>query len=120
MQQRKCIQCEKPLSADHVGDKCSLCAIGLLPSAPVDSGFDYQAQHIVEGRVLSGVICPQCYAELSLADLSARSCAICGGVFTHDRLQIMLRDARTRRDTPLPAPDASYSAHIWPEDAPLR
>ena len=120
MQMRKCIQCEKPLPADCVGDKCSLCAIGLVPTTPLsDELSSYQSPIQVEGRQLSGVECPNCQAELTVADLGHRSCAICGVRFSVERADMLRRGQRVAQ-LPQGIIETTLGDTRWPEDAPLR
>jgi hypothetical protein len=71
----------------------------------------------VEGRVLAGTYCPHCHAEMTLADLSRRSCAICGAVVVPEALRmppgpIVVDQQQNTR--PL-----EMRKDRWPDDAPL-
>ncbi len=97
------------------GDVCSLCAIGLTPAEPLGQFDTSSPDYIPEGRVLAGSYCPHCHAEMTLADLSRRSCAICGAPVAPEALS-------------RPAGPLIASPHIeapvvrdqrWPDDAPL-
>ena len=109
MNVRKCAGCDKELPVGHVGTLCSLCAIGLLPASTVDLGMENQTSLQVQGRVLSGLYCTHCHAELNLADLSRRSCSICGAHVDPEILRAMAR---------LPALAAGPTGVRWPDDAP--
>lgn len=121
---RRCIQCNKTLPADYAGEKCSLCAIGLIPSpGEKDPGPEFQYQHVVEGRQLSGVQCPSCNAELTLADLGYRGCAICGTRFSVERAEMLMREARMKSahfSLVTHYNETTLGDRAWPEDAPLR
>jgi hypothetical protein len=114
--EKHCTTCGKPLPPDFTGEQCSLCRVGL---APVRAAEAPPAQIEYEGRVLSGMFCPSCSAELSIADLTLGRCAICNSVVS----------AATAINTPYqplldelgrPLGHASRgNQKVWPEDAPL-
>jgi hypothetical protein len=120
MEVRCCIKCEKPLPADFAGDRCSLCAIGLLPSPAAEESFEPQANHAIEGRQLSGAHCPSCHAELTLGDLGFRSCAICGARFTAEKAEMLMRATRVPMRLKTTIIETTIGDKTWPEDAPLR
>jgi hypothetical protein len=121
MSERHCIQCAKPLPATYGGDKCSLCSIGLLPaSGSALLERESQTVHVVEGRKLSGVPCPQCHAELTMADLGFCSCAICGTHFSRERAEALLIASRHKLHYVTPFVDSTLGDRAWPDDAPLR
>jgi len=118
MKEKRCKQCSKALPAHHVGELCELCAVGLWPADPVESEPAYQTGVIVEGRQLSGEFCPNCHAELTLADLSLKSCAICGATISSRPGQ----SSRSKRRAELQAARQARKEHEerpWPEDAPI-
>jgi len=117
---RRCIQCDKPLPADYLGDRCSLCAIGLFPTPAADDSFEVQARHVVEGRRLSGTHCPSCHAELTMGDLGLRSCAICGAHFTPEKTELLLQAAQLPATLNTQFRDTTLGDKVWPDDAPLR
>jgi hypothetical protein len=120
MEVRRCMQCAKPLPADYIGDRCSLCAIGLLPSADTNESFEAQGRHVVEGRQLSGAHCPFCHAELTLGDLGFRSCAICGAHFSAEKAEMLLRAVRLPATLSTRVNETTLGDKAWPDDAPLR
>ena len=77
-------------------------------------------ESVISGRRLSGVFCPECEAEFSLADLKQLNCSICGAKFTPERMANLIRRADFEK-----ARGASESRETalgeknWPEDAPL-
>lgn len=115
---KRCATCNKELPDTQAGNLCSLCSIGLTPSVSAAETEEHQASYEVEGRALSGTYCPQCHAELTLADLSKRSCAICGSAIALELLRIA---------PPVEVSDPNYATQSvspvrgtrWPEDAPL-
>ena len=122
MATRNCKYCGKELPVGATDDKCSLCAIGLIPTdAAVSAPREKQDSHIVEGRTLSGVHCPGCHAEFSLADVSNCRCSICGAQFSEDRMDQMVRRVRgANRQMPEMALKPTGIGHqSWPDDAPI-
>jgi len=109
MNVKRCTGCNKELPAGYVGTQCSLCAIGLVPTAAVDLRSEHQTPFQVQGRVLSGLYCTHCRAELNLADLSRRSCSICGSHVDPEVLRAMARQ---------PAVAQGPTGVRWPDDAP--
>jgi hypothetical protein len=75
----------------------------------VDERVQHQTAFQVEGRVLSGLYCTHCHAELNLADLSRRSCSICGAHVDPEILRAMARQ---------PALAMGPTGVRWPDDAP--
>jgi len=122
MEDKVCKLCGKTLPADYAGDKCSLCAIGLVPveREPLETATE-KAEVPSEGRQLSGVICPRCDAELTLADLKHLECSICGSVFTAEQLNELIRKAELDRNRLAVTPfrDTGLGEKNWPEDAPI-
>ena len=120
MDEKRCNRCNKVLPRGCRGDLCQLCAVGLFPAEPVEVSVKHQAGIVVEGRQLSGRFCPGCYAELTIADLGLRTCAICGanlGATIHQltvgkRRAELASGQRTRSRLP--------GEKTWPGDAPVR
>jgi hypothetical protein len=109
MNVKKCAGCDKELPASHVGTLCSLCAIGLRPSGAPDLKAHHQTGFEVQGRMLSGLYCTHCHAELNLADLSRRSCSICGAHVDPEILRAMAHRSPV---------SAGPTGVRWPDDAP--
>ncbi len=114
--EKHCTTCGKMLPPESAGEQCSLCRVGLAPVRAVDPPATPQE---FEGRVLSGMYCPSCSAELSVADLTLGCCAICNSVVSagtalatpHQPLLDELGKPLGRRN--------QGSQKVWPEDAPL-
>jgi hypothetical protein len=115
MEDRHCRSCGKELAQDSSRDICNLCAIGLTPAEPLGQSEPARNEFVPEGRVLAGSYCPHCHAEMTLADLSRRSCSICGAPVVPEALRMPAGPlvAHPRVDTPI-ARDVR-----WPDDAPL-
>lgn len=123
MANKKCIYCNKELPEGTDINVCSLCAIGLIPAMPADDtvSIPQQATQAVEGRQLSGVHCPGCNAEFSLADISNCHCSICGAVFSPERINALVNASQFEQHK---LPDMSVRTNelgvkSWPDDAPL-
>jgi len=123
MQTKVCRQCNKELPADSVSDLCCLCAVGLVPPKRV-YGEDQADHTVVEGRILSGLNCPACGGEFTRADLSRRSCSVCGAFYTTERLRELSQQAGSEPFTITPPPQSAVSTESqgdqnWPDDVPL-
>lgn len=123
---KHCTVCGKELPADYSSTKCTLCAIGLTPTDPLAgdfsaSEFEDAGRRPRDGRELSGVHCPECAAEFSLADIKRLRCDICGAEFTSDRMASIIHFAESQQqDSAEPltgVPDTEHKR--WPDDAPL-
>ena len=124
MEVKRCSECGREMPADHEPDLCSLCAIGLTPTQSPPAGAQPEEGHrrvIPEGRMLSGVDCPTCHAQFSLADIKHLSCAICGERFTAERMALLLRQAEAKlaRIAGVTFKDTGLGRQDWPEDAPI-
>jgi hypothetical protein len=117
MLQKHCVKCGKQLSANDGGGLCNLCSIGLAPAEPLDQINNAEAESPVEGRVLAGSYCPHCHAEMTLADLSRRSCSICGAVVIPEALR--MPPGPIVVDKRLEARPLGLRENRWPDDAPL-
>jgi hypothetical protein len=115
--QMHCVKCGKQLSAANVGGLCNLCSIGLAPAEPLGQFSNPETAPAVEGRVLAGSYCPHCHAEMTLADLSRRSCSICGAVVVPEALR--LPPGPIVVDKQLSARPVASRDDRWPDDAPL-
>jgi hypothetical protein len=114
--EKNCKTCGKPLPLGYDGEQCSLCKVGLAPVRMVETMRSAQEY---EGRILSGMFCPGCSAELSVADLTLGRCAICNSII----------NANTAISTPFqPVADDlpgslrhtnQVGQKVWPDDAPL-
>jgi len=119
-----CKHCGKELPEGSTGEVCSLCSIGLIPNAPEQTAQpagDFQSSHAVQGRTLSGVHCPGCHAEFSLADINNCHCSICGAQFSEDRMDQLVNRVRIEaRQMPEMAVKPTEIGHqAWPDDAPI-
>lgn len=124
MDVKLCSECGKELPADFEPEVCSLCAIGLTPARTAigeDQPAEMQPRVIAEGRLLSGVDCPTCHAQLSLADVKHLNCAICGERFTADVMATLLRQAEAKlaRMAGVTFKEAGPDRQDLPEDTPL-
>ena len=116
---KRCSTCNKELPDTYAGNLCSLCAIGLTPAEPIfEEPEDHQVSYQVEGRALSGTYCPQCKAELTLADLSKRSCAICGSTIALELLRVAPIPEQVDQDS-ISSQVSPVQGTRWPDDAPL-
>ncbi|MBN2082966.1 hypothetical protein JW859_12275 [bacterium] len=122
MEEKVCKLCGKSLPAGFAEDKCSLCAIGLVPveREPLEISSE-RIEVVSEGRKLSGVTCPHCDAELTLADLKHLECSICGFEFSAEQMNELIRQAELDRSklTLTPFRDTGLGEKSWPEDAPI-
>lgn len=99
-----------------MGEKCSLCAIGLRPAS--ESGSDESSgrnPRQIQSRVLSGKACPHCTAELTMLDESMGNCSICNGFFQNDNL----RDFSSEREIMRELAGNPKGNRVWPDDAPI-
>jgi hypothetical protein len=126
MGMKHCTVCGKELPANYESNQCTLCAIGLTPADPLAADFrDFEASDAGpigrDGRELSGIHCPECTAEFSLADIKRLRCDICGAEFTADRMASIIHFAETQQqDSAKPLAGVPGSEHKnWPDDAPL-
>jgi hypothetical protein len=89
-----------------------------VPAQSAAPGDGPALQIPVEGRVLTGTYCPYCHAEMTLADLSRRACAICGALVVPEALR--LPPGPIHADT-LGAlkPPQELRTERWPDDAPI-
>ena len=94
-----CRVCGNPIEASSRTGKCRLCEIGLTPTARLQRDF---SPLDASGRTLSGCNCPGCQAELSMADLSKRSCSICGSAFNPESLDTSLNVRESVREETYP------------------
>ena len=84
-----------------------------------------QAEHmVVEGRILSGINCPACGGEFTRADLSRRSCSVCGAFYTTERLRELSQLAGSEPPTIAPLAQSAVDTESrgdqnWPDDVPL-
>jgi len=123
---KNCTVCGKELPAGYESNQCTLCAIGLTPAEPDAAGlFIFESDDFGrggrDGRELSGVQCPECSAEFSLADIKRLRCDICGAEFTSDRMANIIRFAESQQqdsDKPLTGVH-NPGGKSWPDDAPL-
>jgi hypothetical protein len=115
--QMHCVKCGKQLPATSIGELCNLCAIGLAPAEPLGQLSDDATASTVEGRVFAGSFCPHCHAEMTLADLSRRSCAICGAVVVPEALRMPPGPIVLDKDQN--AQSFELRKDRWPDDAPL-
>ena len=100
MPSSKCQVCGKPIAGENAGSRCDLCSIGLKPETSGQFAALYAAEGgVASGRVLSGTHCPDCRAELSLADISLKRCGICGEFISLESLNQHIQV----RETWLPA-----------------
>ena len=122
MARKKCIHCNKELPEGTDINVCSLCAIGLIPATPVDETVEIpsEAKGAVEGRQLSGVHCPACQAEFSLADISNCHCSICGAQFSPERINALVNSSKYEQTVPdMSVRTNELGVKSWPDDAPL-
>jgi hypothetical protein len=115
MEVRHCIKCGKDLSPNTMVEMCGLCAIGLTPSDPLSDFAEMEADPQVDSRVLSGSYCPYCHAEMTITDLSRRSCSICGALVVPEALRVPMGPITAQR----PQQRVGASEPMWPDDAPL-
>ena len=112
---KNCATCGKGLPEDYRSEQCSLCAIGLRPTTDFETNAP---ANVASGRKLADIECPTCLADLSDADISKRSCSICGS-----QLPAYIVDlAPIRPDDPLlikAARESGSQVRHWPKDAPL-
>jgi hypothetical protein len=123
MEKKVCRQCNKALPPESTSDLCCLCAVGLVPPKRVYG--EGQAEHmVVEGRILSGINCPACGGEFTRADLSRRSCSVCGAFYTTERLRELSQKAsseplKTEPQSQKTMNTATQDDKRWPDDVPL-
>ena len=78
-----------------MGNVCSLCRVGLVPLEPGTQWTTNAVEPpmVVQGRQLSGILCPMCKAELTQADLENCRCALCSEIFSPERIHMLRQQA---------------------------
>jgi len=81
---RRCKCCNKELPDNAKLDVCSLCKVGLMPIEPGNEWTTSAPDPVmvVQGRKLSGILCPMCKAELTQADTEKYRCSLCDEIFS--------------------------------------
>ena len=99
---KTCDVCGNVVEQTSRTGKCSLCEIGLTPTSRIHRDWSSLDARNASGRTLSGSNCPGCQAELSMADISMRSCSICGSTFQPEALETSINIRQTARDITFP------------------